>query len=198
MKGKLISMILLTILATSCFTTSFDRENFTHYYWNRFNNNYSIKTNGFYVMEKEQIPGYVYVLIPFRNGTMYGFGNYMLDPDSLCQSYLKRNKNREHMYGVRYSWGAFSLTHDSISIQRLEILNSGSYMGGMYKVVEKRGMVLNDTTFLLTRYEGTGTGVTVIHEKFRFVSCMPKPDSTNWMMEDRKLNNLLEEYGKRN
>jgi len=190
---KTISCTILTLLFLVSCGVTYDRENL-NYYWERFNNTYHIRTDGFYVLNGKTENNFANIVIPFRNGTMYGFVDFNINSDSVCISYLKNKNISNYMPNNKYLWGVFVINKDSIKIQKLAVMNSGAIGGGFYKVTEKRGVILNDTTFLLSWFQNAGGEIKTIHERYEFIHCMPKPDSTNWMMEDRRLNNLLEEY----
>lgn len=107
------------------------------------------------------------------------------------QSYLSRldeKKEYREKGGEGPSWGGFRVEGDSISIQVMKRVGFGG--PAKYGVVEYRGKMLNDTTFVLTDLinprrgiEGKvgrkyGTGAT-----YHFYRWDEKPDSTNWLHE---------------
>jgi len=198
-----IPLFLLTLLLSSC--VSIDKENFTNYFERDDNSYKNLKTDGFYCLidsverNKENLKIYRAIVF-YKNGIVFGDFNY---PELTSEAFLTNDKNKCKIYknklGVNskkqelFSWGSSKIEGDSISLQWPSVYGGNFYLS-VYKIVEKKGLIINDSTILLTWFKDENNDVFKINETFRFVPCMPKPDSTNWMMEDRRLNNLLEEY----
>ena len=83
--------------------------------------------------------------------------------------------------GTRADWGAFRLRGDSISIQVVAWVASA--LPRLYSTVEYNGVVLNDTTFVLTErigYAGWYRGTRAHADTLRFRPFAGKPPSANW------------------
>lgn len=75
----------------------------------------------------------------------------------------------------RSHWGLFTINQDEIKLEKWEPSN-----GGGMKTVISSGVVLNDTTFILTeRFNHYSHKIDAIQDTFRFHHYYPKPDSTN-------------------
>jgi hypothetical protein len=85
-------------------------------------------------------------------------------------------------------WGAFRVRDDSISIQVM--MEGGGGRPFQFFPVEHNGVILNDTTFVLTEfvyhvspYEGTHSQ----SDTFHFKKFEDKPNSSNWTQSHSKL-----------
>jgi len=193
-KQKLrILLFIIVLLNFSCITIE---RNKMHNYWEKENNDYSnLKINGFYYMPDTVISNEKHFpttkfLILFNNGTVYGFTNININYDNKCSSF--KNSLSRHMNKEKYisNWGAIVIKSDSLSIQRQYSLNGNGWASD-FNLEEKKGIILNDTTFILTWYKNYNKEIQNISEKYHFVKCQ-KPDSLSWMLTDKKLNRLLE------
>jgi len=175
-----------------------DKNNFTNY-WLKEENDYSfLKTQGFYICEcsvNDEDGFYNKYLILYKNGIIYGFSFYAFELNNKCEKFYKdeMRENSERRRNNIYSWGAFTLNQDSISIQR-PIGLGNSIFGDFYSITEYKGQVLNDSTFALTVSIDLDEGrVREVDELYHFVPCQ-KPDSLSWLLTDKKLNRLLEKH----
>lgn len=108
--------------------------------------------------------------------------------ESKLEKGLSRTKGRGR---GRSRWGKFRIIHDSISIK---IMNVYPYWGYIFQYipVSYRGVISNDTTFILTErtvHRGPYEGVYGLDQTYHFcpLGKVEKPSSKNWTQTHSEL-----------
>jgi hypothetical protein len=137
------------------------------------NNSNKLKLGGYYYGKITNSNSYLtYYDMLFQNGVV------LCGSDSLkkvLDNKIEINPN-EYNYKSKFFWGVYRIIDDSIEIQRWIPL-----FGGCFNVEAFKGVILNDTTFVLTKWynvdkEGSYNYKT-IYSIWKFKKYSPKPDS---------------------
>jgi len=87
-------------------------------------------------------------------------------------------------------WGAYSINDSIINFQYLEFFNN-------WVVIERKGVILNDTTIKMTSSKSLNgyhkNSSSKDYGTFHFRHFENKPDSSNWMMTDKYFRNKINE-----
>lgn len=98
------------------------------------------------------------------------------------QNVGKIDRSRDNMS----EWGAFRIEGDTISMQIVQRFTSGSPWK-VYDTIEYRGVIKNDTTFVIKEAFTPGEGWRDMNDRtYHFRPLDNKPDSDNWLKEDER------------
>jgi hypothetical protein len=177
----------MAMLVYSCIPI-YDLEELTCYK-KPFDNTY-LRYDGYYTYRWDRDTSNSHYIFLFQDGTYDNCGTY---PNDGYQFYRVAKKNyTNHMFQEQNSWGVYCIDYDTIKIQTLFL----DYVGMFYfhlKYFEERGIILNDTTFKL--FEGRDKSeVFNIDRTYHFHQCDCKPDSTNWLKKNKRLNRLAKKW----
>lgn len=133
------------------------------------------KTNGYYIGEEN---GIYNILIFYQDGIVRNIGSKKTDDSSEISNYiLKEYVNSKPKIDSRVGWGTFSIYKKSIEYDMY-------YPRADAPVYTKRGLILNDSTFVIktiSEFDRKKTQPQNVMYYFRKFS--PKPDSTNKFIE---------------
>lgn len=140
----------------------------------------SLNLSGYYYgkIENGAFPFYYF----YENGT--SFGGFNLDEkfiqDNLKQFFFAKNEyfgitNFEYWRKPVDSWGVVKVDNNTIYHEQWEPPS-----GGTYRTFIKKGIILNNTTFVFTeKRTSSGKFLFTMNDTFRLMPSQFKPDSTN-------------------
>ena len=132
----------------------------------------NLRIDGFYY---SFFQGKIYdVLFLYRNGVYFqvvGDGKERTKPDEV--QILLVNDHLKWLINNKDCWGIFNIKDNDISLETWRITH-----GTHYSVIHS-GVILNDTTFTITKSDYTDSGITDRNRTYHFYPYSPKPDSTN-------------------
>ena len=165
----LLSFIVLSI--NSCKSYRYDKFTLSK-------QNYTgkqLKTGGYYYFKARG--KYYRSYFFYNNGVLLecGGGDFTYDEFIKYENNFNREDWDNYNKIYRYKWGLFKVVNDSIFIEKPEPSS-----GGMSPVYLNSGVILNDTTFILTKAVRKRTNrVIEKNQTYHFKKFSPKPDSTN-------------------
>lgn len=167
---KKINVIIAFLFLLGC-KEAFEDEKFTIA-----QNNYygkELKTDGYYYSGKDENTS---IVIFYQNGIVFfsGSGRNKEEFEELFNDGYFVNGLKDNPF----CWGIFKITTDSIFIESYISLAELKM-----RVIQESGIIMNDTTFRLTRTFSPYNTVMINEEKidtyYYFKQFNPKPDSTN-------------------
>jgi hypothetical protein len=180
---KIIVALIICCPIESCITI--ESQHLTYYKQLKTDPTQKLRLDGYYYHNEKLYDWdeerYVTGFILYKDGTYRGnLTSLTKKEDFTHQLYAYSEILRNNVS----EWGAYIIEGDLIKIQEFYIKSSGGF-GGIWGVAESHGRILNDTTICL--YEETKEkGKYEVYYHFKHL--MPKPDSTNWLATDKKLN----------
>lgn len=137
-------------------------------------NGAELALNGYYYEEDSIAGNNVPVYFLYNNGIIMCVGAYRhadferLEREVTKSEFMKKSKSIPGM------WGLFRIGTDSISFETWYPA-SGGYVVGI-----RSGKIINDTTFMITRYKHSHSDYENTEKRiYHFKEFSPKPDSTN-------------------
>ena len=112
----------------------------------------------------------------YRDGTMLcGIGSEYTDDDlEKYDIWFTDNEFLDFLKKDKYSWCLYQIHDDSICFEKWMLSDGG------FPVNRFSGIILNDTTFVITKVENPHSGNVYQHnDLYHFHAFSPKPDSTN-------------------
>lgn len=148
----------------------------------------SFPIDGYYKNQYADDTLYSHWVCFYADGTYLNCGTYLDSDTTVIRELLSYPKQ----LSKRGSWGAYSIVGDTIKIQ--EFYYSDNFILSPFlihgRVHEITGVLLPPDKFImlkLTDNKGTYTGNNV----YNFYPCKNcKPDSTNWLKENKRLNKI--------
>jgi len=121
----------------------------------------------------------------FRNGYVFSRSgtskeNLLIDFDQI----RKIEEQNIDFYNCKNCWGRYKVLKDELYIQIF-----GASSPYSYHALDIRGQILNDTTVYFRNYEDTDGSLVGLNDVYHFVHSAIKPDSVNWVMKHKRLNN---------
>ncbi len=187
---KHILRVVVIMICCSCSLTTWLSGDFTYH---ENNHSHQLNTSGIYMHHYYTSPQesvyhghYYYFIIPYQNGVMYGFSS-LREKDTNCSSISKivatREKDTASLRNTKYNWGAYKTEGDSIKIQSILLDGVPAAFGPYGRVVEHHGIILSDTSFVLTQYFNgkekiEGNQLYILHK------CNARPDSSYFPFYD--------------
>jgi len=139
------------------------------------NNSNKLKLGGYYYGNiVETNSKQIHIKMFFQNGILSNSTNLLVNAETGNVSF----ETNELAYKSKSLWGVFRIFEDSIEIQQWIPMNNGCV-----DVVGYKGIILNDTTFAITKWynvsrKGTYTNINdTIYSIWKFHEYSPKPDS---------------------
>jgi hypothetical protein len=134
-----------------------------------------LKTQGYYFADAGQSGTLTEICYFYRNGTFYaGLGVALAQAQS---GNIMIDVANEFGKTVKDAWGLFLITGQGIEVETW----AGAI--GCRGTNYRRGEILNDSTFVITRHESRRNGKVrfseEVNQTFRFRPLAQKPDSTN-------------------
>ena len=171
-KNTSIFSLLLTLLLAGCILLERDEEDLT--FQKSPYNGVELKLNGYYY-EDDSIPGdNVPVYFFYNNGIVICAGGYSRTDFEEMEKEIAKREFIEKSKNIYWMWGLFKISNDSISFEKWYPA-SGGYVVGI-----RSGKIINDTTFIITRYKHSHSDYEKTEERiYHFKEFSPKPDSTN-------------------
>lgn len=192
---EIYKYLLLLLFLNSCRVV--DNQSFTYHKLQKLNNLQKMRLNGYYVCtfdlesqpfnvdsEYDRLECYVF----YENGFFLNTFESCTSRYDSCDyiSYyvegFKRWRDAPALKNNETLWGAYLIDGDTLRLQKFEILKYSIKI--KIGIVEKKAIIVNDSTFRMK--------IPVIGKKkkqkdftFRFIKILPKPDSTNWIMEKK-------------
>ncbi len=171
---KTFVLIIVVLVCNSCVP-----------FFQRFDDPLTIKKQS-YIGSKLKLDGYYYTMYNdkiqnvsflYRDGVLYNCGGY-IENHSKVAEYIEREFLRSNGYKeISAGWGVFQIKEDSIWIE------SWFDLDGPEKAYMQSGIILNDTTFVITeiykKKRGKKKGLEDRNKVYHFREFYPKPDSTN-------------------
>jgi len=149
-----------------------------------------IRTDGYFTYRFEGADSLFMEILCFYEDGFYLFcGVYPIDGVALMQDFRKTKgiSKKKHLWGVYY------IENDTITMQDFSLdtfpgAPNAFYM--RYSVAQSKGVIINSEKFTIFEdfYEGTPRKVNATYQFHPCVDC--KPDSTNWLRTNKKLNTL--------
>lgn len=134
-----------------------------------------LRTDGYYY--NEYVPGYLTVYFFYRDGILLYGNSFPVNKLHRQEEEYRNGTFYELNSDLKYYWGVFDLNDSKIRFERWYPSQSP------YKIFNKCGVILNDTTFVIQEsyriQGGQKTNVEILNEIYRFKPFSPKPDSTN-------------------
>jgi hypothetical protein len=136
----------------------------------------TLKTNGYYFFKSDSESAKTFFL--YRNGVVQG--DYNSEPlDAVENGTVNFDASRSLNEQTKYVWGAFYANAQEIEIECWRPAHSGCF-----KTKLRKGTILNDSTFLITKIEllrknGKVESDFDVNDTFYFHALTHKPDSTN-------------------
>jgi hypothetical protein len=131
-----------------------------------------LKLNGYYYDEGMGDSAFWDLFVLYQNGIILNCGT---SPPLALERRLNDTQFINKLKNNRTCWGVYQVSGDSIRFEKW-------YHGGgaPKQVFVRKGVILNDTTFLITESSRpNGRNRSRKHEVYRFRKFSPKPDSTN-------------------
>lgn len=182
-------LCIMIVVTYSCTVRVYKYKDMT-YYKKQFASG-QIRTDGYYTYRLEDEDSLMHVFCFYKDGFALNCGIYSIDDTTLTQNLImnaKRGfaKNREW-------WQVYCIENDTITIQCFsENLSPKISVAGLeyYLVLQSKGVVINSEKFKI--FEDVYNGKTEkINATYQFHPCVDcKPDSTNWLRTNKKLNKL--------
>lgn len=136
-----------------------------------------LRIDGFYYEKVNLNNDAVKVIFLYRNGVVCDLLTFEKLDMQVIREHINKfyNGTDNNIVNSRLHWGSFELLEKEISLT-----NWYPSSGGPLPVYVKKGIVLNDTTFVIKEYETTkGKKKGDLNDTYKFVKFSPKPDSTN-------------------
>ena len=138
-----------------------------------------LRIDGFYYQKVNPKNDAVKVIFLYKNGVVLDLLTFEKLDIQAIRNHIKEYYDDNRRNDNRLSWGIFDLKNLQISVT-----NWYPSSGGPLPVYVQKGVVLNDTTFVMNRLEKTnGKKIEDINSTYKFVQFSPKPDSTNTVLK---------------
>jgi hypothetical protein len=149
-----------------------------------------IRTDGYFAYHFEGKDSLFMDILCFYEDGFYLFcGVYPIDGAALMQDFRKTKgmSKKKHLWGVYYIEND-TITMQSFSLDTFSGAPNAFYMN--YSVIQSKGVIINNEIF--TIFEDVYNGETKkVNATYQFHPCVDcKPDSTNWLRTNKKLNKL--------
>lgn len=185
-------LIIGLLLFASC-KPELVRKNFTTY--RKFNgNSYGLRLDGVYYTDPtfvstEDTIEWIYCVMLFRDGTAAGFTNVSRTKgqpiDSAISSFLNIIKKKRN-FGL---WGGFNIDNSNrITLQDWSYYEHGYFIVARYNVFEYGGYLVDDSSFIISNSGFVSNERYKENMYFHLYPLKQKPDSTNWLQSDKRLN----------
>lgn len=173
MVKKIISILLMCSFFVGCYQYKIYKPQNSG-----FNN--QLKLGGFYFTSINPKTKAVQKNFLYENGiilNMMAFDSVDLtDLTNQIHDFNKYSSKNKKNY---LTWGVFELENKSISITKWYPSS-----GGPLDVFTEKGVVLNDSTFIIQWYESRkGKKIKDLNEVYHFQKFSPKPDSVNYVIK---------------
>ena len=182
-------LCIMILVIYSCSIYVYKYEDMT-YYKKPFAPN-QIRTDGYFTNRLEGEDSlFMEILCFYKDGFCLFSGVYPIDGAALMQQEFRKTKGISKR---RSAWGVYCIENDTITVQSFLLDTSPNapnafYMN--YSVIQSKGVVVNSEKFTLFEdvYRGKTEKVNLTYQFHPCVDC--KPDSTNWLRTNKKLNKL--------
>lgn len=118
----------------------------------------------------------------YRNGILLKGGVPLLTELSIRENEFKNGTYYNYVKDSKLDWGVFQINGNNIKYEHWYPNSIGPL-----RAVIHEGIILNDTTFLITQTyrmkDGNKTDVSFENLLYRFKKLSPKPDSTNQFIQ---------------
>lgn len=149
----------------------------------RENNSNLLTLDGYYyhryVVEGSKFTG---VWFLYKNGNLFDAGSQRGTPNvsimdaHVHDAYIDIEESHKKYIQPEYTWGLYHLTEGKIEIERYQT----PLYARPYTTIEEKGVVLNDTTFVITkRFIHETNSEESVQDTFHFRKFSLKPDSVN-------------------
>ncbi len=137
-----------------------------YYYYVNYNENY----------DKDYASGTYFF---YNNGIIVTLGGFdILDKWEKHEERILTNELIDAVQKIKYAWGLFNIDNNIIKFERWYPSS-----GGPLKAYVRKGIILNDTTFVIKEsyrmVNGKKRDLDKENETYHFKQFSPKPDSTN-------------------
>ena len=176
MKMTVLKLISLCLFFTSCAKLGILQDDELSLQRQDYTGN-QLRVDGYYFYEYANGSiEYVSVYFLYRNAIiLYGFSGLLSELPELEESY-RNGTFYKHVKSVKFHWGVHQIEDSKIAFE-------GWYGERPYRVYGQEGVILNDTTFVITESyrlrNGKKKELEKINEVYHFKAFSPKPDSTN-------------------
>ena len=136
-----------------------------------------LKINGFYfdTYTNEFMNNILYEVYFFYNNGIIRCTGCCADNLEQLDSIFKRDLLLDKFAKPKFAWGVYNIKGNKISFEKW-----GPSSGGPKKTLLRKGIILNDTTFVIKYlFNNYGKNEYTENDTFRFRKFTPKPDSTN-------------------
>jgi hypothetical protein len=141
--------------------------------------NGSLRTDGYWWHEYGVTTRYLYTYTLYQNGVIHST-TFPLNEREAREGQWRTEEYRRAVEDAKYLWGAFEVVGDTIRLERWYPPSGG---GAPFHAYVESGVVLDDTTFVITEVyrmdDGEKTAARARRDTFRFRQLAGKPDSTN-------------------
>jgi hypothetical protein len=169
-----LTFIICLLVLTSCgekqeLQLSTAKENYTG----------TLKTNGYYYLtisnstEERTLSYFLY-----RNGTLLYGGAPLVNGVPTRETEYTNGTWALSAQPEKTYWGIFQISNNDILFDQWYIRD-----GGILAAYQSNGVVLNDSTFMMTTSNRDGLSGTPLEEVYHFKALSPKPDSTNQFLD---------------
>lgn len=136
------------------------------------NNSNLLKLNGYYFHNPTGIDSNITVVdFLYTNGISLNIGGTQSKDLTVIEENLKKDLN---FADNKIGWGVYVINNDNIEIENWAATE------GKRKTSSRKGKILNDSTFVITRFFSAFTQKEYeISDSYHFKAYSPKPDSTN-------------------
>jgi len=139
----------------------------------------SLRTNGYYyltISNSSEDRALCYFL--YRDGTlMYGGAPLVADVPAREAEYIN-GAWAASAAPEKTFWGIFQITNNDILFDQWYLRD-----GGILAAYQTNGVILNDSTFMMTSSNREGLDGVPLEEVYHFKALSPKPDSTNQFLD---------------
>ncbi|MBQ3710679.1 MAG: hypothetical protein II887_08245 [Bacteroidales bacterium] len=174
MKKTLVIFLIIMVLSC-CTKTHSTKDDFftiqkTPYIGDK------LRIDGFFYQKWDNGAKYLNITFFYKNGVVFQ-GNSAGHMSDLVEQAQQTLLNHDQKKNIKSFWGLFQVDDNKIIYERWE----GSQLG--YLVYREEGVIINDTTFVMTEIsrvnQGVKTEIKPIERMYYFKEFSPKPDSTN-------------------
>lgn len=170
---------LFLLSLVSCFLVTGKDEELTMV--RKINSSKKLRLDGYYIRsicnDSKALCNYQ-TLFLFESGITFWSGTF----DENGTSNINKKLNQSYfnkVHKIKFNWGLYQILGDSIIFEQW-------YHGGKNYAYTSLGVILNDTTFVITgskRSHRPKEGFKKINEIYHFVEFYPKPDSTTTFID---------------
>ncbi|MBX2907788.1 MAG: hypothetical protein KF744_17210 [Taibaiella sp.] len=135
----------------------------------------TLKTDGYYFEAADDTSKYSEIFFLYRNGILQGGYSELVEKAETGTITIDNVQRKQ----IKYYWGAFNIDASELQIESWLPLYAGCLRTKL-----RKGRVLDDTTFLITKVvlferKGKVSSEFDVSDTFHFHATLQKPDSTN-------------------